>query len=213
MNMKLRDLNLLDIGNTIQMVGAVYSGGGRLLVCFFPEDRGVIAPELPIPVQFVPTDPNDSESAVHVLDMDQEDWKAFLRQTDLLETEVLSNASDGTLAKAVMRKSARQIEQGTSWNVFRRDGYRCRYCANDKVPLTVDHVVLWEAGGPSIEANLVSACRKCNKVRGNTEYADWLRHPYYLKAAEKLDATVRQMNEDLVKTLDKIPRVVHIKTR
>ena len=60
------------------------------------------------------------------------------------------------LYKAVIRKCQRNIEQGVSWNVFRRDGYACRYCGNKEVPLTVDHLVLWEESGPSTEANLVS---------------------------------------------------------
>ena len=59
---------------------------------------------------------------------DTEDWKKVLRQTDLLETEVLALSEDGKLTKAILRKSQRQIEARISWNVFRRDGYRCRYC-------------------------------------------------------------------------------------
>src|SRR5574338_652258 len=180
--MQLKDI-LYDIGNRIQMVGAMYSDGDENYVVLFPEDHDAkVLPQ-------------------NVLEMDHEEWKTFLRQTDLLEVQPL----DGSLDKAILRKSARQIEQGVSWNVYRRDGYRCRYCGNDKVPLTVDHLVCWEAGGPSIEANLVSSCRKCNKVRGSTSFAEWLRHPHYLQNAEKLDAAMRQANEDLVATLDKIP--------
>jgi hypothetical protein len=199
MNMtKLKDIDIYKIGNTIQMVGAVYAGEGRTLVCFFPEDR-----------------PSDGAlpSDVETLDMDQDDWARFLRQTDLMEVEILAKASDGTLAKAIIRKSARQIEQGVSWNVFRRDGYRCRYCGNDKVPLTVDHLVRWEDHGPSIEENLVAACRKCNKVRGDTDYADWLKHPHYLRVSAGIDEATKRANEALVGTLDRIPRVKNLKSR
>jgi hypothetical protein len=189
--MKLKDINLFDVGNHIQMVGAMYSDGDENYVLLFPEDHGAkVLPQ-------------------NVLEMDHEEWKAFIRQTDLLEVQPL----DGALDKAILRKSARQIEQGVFWNVYRRDGYRCRYCGKDDVPLTVDHVILWHAGGPNIEENLVSSCRKCNKVRGDTPFAEWLRHPFYTQAAEKLTAAIRQANEDLVATLDKIPRVRHIKSR
>ena len=191
----LRDIDLLKIGDTIQLAGAVYSHEDKAFVCLFPEDHDVRT----LPVEW--------------LEMDDEDWKTFLRQTDLLETEVLAKASNGTLAKAIIRKSARQIEQRISWAVFRRDKYTCRYCGNDQIPLTVDHLVRWEEGGPSIEANLLSSCKKDNKIRGNMSYEEWLRHPHYLKVAEKLSQATRQANLDLVPTLVAIPRVTHIKSR
>lgn len=196
MNMaQLKDINLFKVGDTIQMVGAVYADSEKAFVCLFPEDHNV---------KGMPLD---------MLEMGHEDWQMFLRQTDLMEVEILTKASDGTLAKAVIRKSARQIEQAVSWRVYKRDFYKCRYCGKDDVPLTVDHLVRWEEGGPSIEANLVAACRKCNKTRGDTSYADWLRHPFYLQVSKNLTATVRADNEDLVSTLDKIPRVKNIKSR
>lgn len=190
---KFTDINLLDVGNSILMTGAIFSGNGKHYLCFFPKDR-----------EDLPTEP---------LEMDHEEWKAFVRQTDLLETEVLQKASDGTLAKVILRKSQRQIEALVQWKVFRRDGYCCRYCGNDNVPLSVDHLVVWEEGGPSIEANLVSACKKCNKVRGNLSYAEWLRHPRYKNVSVNLTEEGRRANEALVHTLDAIPRMVHTRSR
>jgi hypothetical protein len=122
--MKFSDLNLLSFGNTIQLTGAIYSGEGKSFLCFFPGDKNDLPQE--------------------ILELTTEEWNEMIKQTDLLEAEVLARASDGRLAKIVLRKSARQISQGVSWNVFRRDGYKCRYCGKDKVPLTVDHLILWE---------------------------------------------------------------------
>ena len=65
------------------------------------------------------------------------------------------------------------------WEVFRRDNYTCRYCGNKQVPMTVDHVVLWEEGGPSIVKNLICSCKKCNNTRGNMQYEDWLESDGY----------------------------------
>ena len=193
--MKLSDIKLSDVGNTIQMVGAVYAGEGHAYVCLFPEDADA------------------ATLHQHILEMDSEDWKTFLRQTDLMETEVLTQASDGTLAKAMIRKSSRTVEQVINWNCFRRDNYTCRYCGNSKIPLTVDHLVRWEEGGPSIEANMLSSCRKCNKIRGDKSYADWLKHDYYLKVSRGLTPEVRAANEAIVGTLDAIPRKLHIASR
>lgn len=209
--MKVQDIGLLKFGNTIQLAGAVYADDKRLYLAMFPEDRVVLATSGESVVHFRPGDPD--EHGVYVLDMNNEDWEGFLRQTDLMEVEALTQAKDGTITKAILRKSARQIEQGVSWRVFKRDGYACRYCGNDDTPLTVDHLVTWESLGPSTEANLVSACRKCNKTRGETPYGAWLLHPYYLEVSKKLTPEVRAANEALLVTLDKIPLRVNQKSR
>ena len=39
---KLSDINLLDIGNTIQMAGTIYVGNGKTYLVPFPEDVGSI---------------------------------------------------------------------------------------------------------------------------------------------------------------------------
>ena len=191
--MKLGDLDLLSFGHTIQMAGAIYQGEGKTFLCFFPEDKNDLPTE--------------------VLELSQADWEELVKQTDLLQTEVLTNSSDGKLAKVIVRKSQRQIEQGVSWAVWKRDSYACRYCSADSVPLTVDHLVCWEDGGPSIEANLLSACRKCNKVRGNLPYEDWLNHPHYLKVSQRLPPDVREANAALIHTLAGIPRKLHVSSR
>lgn len=209
--MKLSDIDILSIGNTVQMAGAVFHGDGKLLLCMFPDDRGdVFSGEGR--VLFGPSGA-DEEHEVHVLDMGQDDWQRLIRQTDLLEAEVVQRSSDGSLAKVVLRKSQRQIEQSVSWGVFRRDGYACRYCGADDVPLTVDHVVCWEEGGPSVPENLVAACRKCNKVRGNTPYEQWLLHPRYAGTSKKLSEAVRRLNEALVAAIPSIPRLVNARSR
>lgn len=191
--MRLSDINLLSVGHTIQMAGAIYSGEGKTFLCFFPGES--------------------PEAETASLEMDQVEWETFIKQTDLLEVQALVKDKSGTISKAVVRKSTRQIEQGISWRVFKRDHYACRYCGNDDVPLTVDHLVLWEEGGPSTVENLVAACRKCNKTRGNLQYADWLQHPFYRKVSGSLKPEVRVSNEALVATLDKIPRHAQVRSR
>jgi hypothetical protein len=215
---KLSDINIQDVGTTIQMVGAAWAGNGKLYITLFPEDQGVIysgqhkvlfSQKAWDDVSFAGSD----EVPVETLNMDLDEWAKFLRQTDLLETEVLAKASDGSIAKIILRKSQRQIDAGVSWKVYKRDHYACRYCGKDDLPLTVDHLVLWEAGGPSIEANLVSACRKCNKTRGCLPYSDWLAHPYYVKVSTALTEGQRLANHTLLKTLDAVPRTIHQRSR
>lgn len=186
---KFSDLNLLSVGNTIQIVGAIWEGEGHTYLCVFPEGKLEHPPE--------------------VLEMTLEEWQKFIHQTDVLDVEALTQTPEGKVVKAIIRKSERQVAQGVSWAVFKRDGYKCRYCGRDDVPLTVDHLVLWEEGGPSTEANLVAADRTCNKRRGNLPYAQWLEHPYYKKVSAALTEEQRLANRKLQDTLGAIPRTVH----
>jgi len=208
---KLSDLNILDVGNTIQLEGAIFVGNGKMYLCMFPGAHG----------GFVDVEGNDVVEFVmegasvfaESLNMDTDEWDTFFRQTDLLETEVLAKSSDGKLAKIVLRKSQRNIAQEVSWKVYKRDEYRCRYCGNDHTPLTVDHLVLWEEGGPSTEANLVSADKTCNRKRGNLPYDQWLEHPYYKRVSQNLTEEQREANRKLAATLKDIPRMLHVPSK
>lgn len=183
----LDQLNLHDLGNTIQIAGVIYADEEVAFICMLPNEE-------------------IDGKQLRVLELSQEDWKKVVYQTDMLETEVLTQASDGKLAKVIIRKSTRQIEQNTSWEVFRRDNYTCRYCGRNDVPLTVDHLILWEEGGPSIPENLVACCRRCNKARGNMQYPDWLASEDYRRLSQKVEWATRAANDQLQFTLDQIPR-------
>jgi hypothetical protein len=64
-----------------------------------------------------------------------------------------------------VRKS---ISKKTRFEVFKRDGFRCVYCASHppEVILHVDHVVAVAAGGTNDIDNLVTACEPCNQGKG-----------------------------------------------
>jgi len=209
--MAMTDEELRKFGNTIQLVGGVWAGEGKAYLCLFPgENADVYSGQGKV---LMSPETDTEEMKVHVLNMDSPEWERFLRQTDIMETEILAKARDGSLVKAIARKSSRQVEQNVSWRVFKRDGYACRYCGKDDLPLTVDHLVRWEEGGPSIEANLLSACRKCNRTRGDQSYVEWLNSGYYRMVSAALDQGVREANVAVVPTLDSVPRKVHVHTR
>ncbi len=191
--MKFSDLNVYAIGDTIQMAGAIYSGEGRHFVVLFPGEM------IELPIEHIVMTPDD--------------WKKFLFQTDVLETEILTKASDGTLAKAIVRKSQRQIDNVMMWKVWRRDQFRCRYCGNDQVPMTVDHLVVWEEGGPTVPENLITACKQCNKIRGNLAFTKWLEHPYYKRVSRNISDTEKVALYTLADTLNDIPRYQNARGR
>lgn len=190
--MKFNDIDILEFGNSIQMSGIIFSDGSKSYACLLPGETSL--------------------DTLNFVAMDTDDWKNLIRQTDLMETEILAKDGEGNLKKIIFRKGQRQIDQAISWKVFRRDGFMCQYCGTDSVPLTVDHLICWEEGGPSIEDNLLTACKKCNKIRSNTPYDKWLQHPRYLETKKRLSPKIQQRNEDILTTLDKIPRQ-HVRAR
>jgi hypothetical protein len=173
---KLSDLNILDVGNTIQLSGAIYSGNGKVYLIPLPDEN-----------------PDDLRGDVEILTMTDAEMERFLNQTDVLDVQSQSHSR-----KAILRKSQRQIDQILSWKVFRRDNYACRYCGKSWVPLTVDHADLWEDGGATIEDNLLSACRKCNKTRGNVPYPEWIDSQQYALSSEHVADFVKKANLALV---------------
>lgn len=174
-------LEIDDFGHSITIAGALFSDGeGNAHLINLPGE-------------------NISVFTNHRLN--EADWRTVLRQVDMMPIEALT-----TEGKAIVRKCERQIDQNTAWAVYKRDGYACRYCNRDDVPLTVDHLVLWEHGGPTIEENLLSACRRCNKLRGNMEYDDWLDSDKYRKVSGKLTEAQVADNILVVDTLSNIQR-------
>lgn len=57
------------------------------------------------------------------------------------------------------------VSKRVRFEVFKRDGFRCRYCAKQPPDtlLEVDHVVPVCEGGGNDMGNLVTACQDCNR--------------------------------------------------
>ena len=159
---------LLKYGNELSITGLVLGNGKEARLIWFP-DATILTPT------FVKTDFTLMKEIIHQLD---------------------TLGVIGGFGKAVLRKSQRNIDQNASWEVFRRDGCKCRYCGNDKVAMTVDHIVRWENRGDSVPSNLITACRKCNNTRGSQEYEDWLKSEYYEMVSKDLTPEEKQRNID-----------------
>jgi hypothetical protein len=64
------------------------------------------------------------------------------------------------------------IAVGLRFDVFNRDGFRCRYCGvsiDDGAILHADHVIPESKGGPTTMENLVTACLDCNLGKSNKD--------------------------------------------
>lgn len=139
-------------GNELVITGMVVGNGDKTRVVMFPESD--------FSAMFWQDNPTEEE------------LKKIFYQLDVVD---ITNSQ-----KVVLRKSQRNLDAIISWNVFRRDNYTCVYCGNDHTPLTIDHLVLWEEMGDTVEGNLVTACKKCNHTRGSQQIPDFIKSPYYL---------------------------------
>ena len=52
-------------------------------------------------------------------------------------------------------------------NILRRDNYKCAYCGRSDLMLTVDHIIPKAKGGNDSWENLITACTKCNNIKGD----------------------------------------------
>lgn len=137
-----------------------------------------------------------------------DDWHEIFEQQDYKYVEGKLNGE-----KVLLRKSQRNVDGNISWEVFRRDKYKCRYCGIDHVPLTVDHIITWETGGATHKDNLLTSCRKCNRTRGNTPYEEFLKSDYYKEKSKYLTEEVKQANLEMVGKLETLPTVKKIRNR
>lgn len=175
-----KDIKLLDLGHLYQISGLVFSGQGRSFVTTLPHKH------------------DDLYEPIENLELDEEGMNGLLNQLDVLDIEV------DPILKKIVRKSQRQIEGTAQWAVYKRDNYTCRYCGRDGIPMSIDHVDLWENGGAPIIENFVCACKKCNRERGNMEYDVWLKSPSYARLSINLPEEVKRQN--LALALD-LPRL------
>jgi 5-methylcytosine-specific restriction endonuclease McrA len=51
-------------------------------------------------------------------------------------------------------------------NIFKRDKGECQYCGSRK-NLTIDHVIPKSKGGKTNWMNLITACHRCNVIKGD----------------------------------------------
>lgn len=179
-------LDIKDIGNGLNITGVLWGGNSGDFLIMLPNE----SPPENLDIIIVTTNR----------------WEEIIRQSDVVDVEVFRGNQ-----KVILRKTTRQIDAEVSWAVFRRDGFVCRYCGKER-PLTVDHIITWEAGGPSTANNLVSSCKKCNRTRGNTLIEEFLESEYYIRVSR--DLTPQQKRDNLLlRDTTSIDTVNHIRSR
>ena len=59
--------------------------------------------------------------------------------------------------------------------VIHREDHRCIYCNRKPGRFTLDHVIPRSANGPTTPGNIVAACERCNKAKGDRPVEEYLR--------------------------------------
>ena len=92
--------------------------------------------------------------------------------------------------------------------IFERDAFRCVYCGQQFAPeeLTVDHVEARVRGGDRSDGNLVTACTRCNLLKGHRRLAEYLRDDeraranFFTYAVHVWPRILRVLEEELSQT-------------
>lgn len=186
---------LKEIGTNLFMGGFVLVGANKPLVILTPDSE--LIPSMPME--------GFSNHMINCFSPTESEYKDIIRQMDLMEIEL----TDSLGRKVIVRKSQRQGDHRVTWEVFRRDEFRCRYCGviggDNGSTLSYDHVKLWEDGGEWSVENGVTACTKCNRQRGNVDYGRWIRSSVYQRKSVGVQPKFLEMNNALLEVYQSFP--------
>lgn len=85
----------------------------------------------------------------------------------------LSQNRNGYFTNEYIWNSICRVERGKVTNklrfaIYKRDGYRCRYCGRRTDDLEIDHIIPIAKGGKSTYNNLQTLCHRCNIRKGTS---------------------------------------------
>lgn len=158
-----------DIGSILRIEGLVVGGADASAVLLLPSAGCVSKDGIKLGV---------------AIQLTSEEWSDWLQRSDVPEILV----SEDGLAKAFHRKSRYEISGHVQQKIWVADKFKCVFCDQPmgKVQLTIDHFMPLELGGENNQQNYLSACRKCNKQKGNKHPKDFCGTKRFLELQEHL---------------------------
>jgi HNH endonuclease len=144
-----------DVGSNLRINGLVVGGAGCSAILLLPGLKD----------DFV------SRSVNPIHELTEAEWSEFIRRSD--DPEILMG-----MPKVFQRKMRYAISGAVQQKIWAADNFQCVYCGAKMgdTMLTVDHVEPLELGGKNDSSNFVSACRSCNKKKGNQPPLQWMAH-------------------------------------
>lgn len=143
-----------DVGEQITIAGIVLQGPKDTTILHMPD-----------------TNVSDINGVIN-LRPTTEEWSNFIQHSD--DPQVFIRDKTGGL-KATMRKIRYVISGAVQQKIWAADNFSCVYCTKKMgdIQLTIDHFMPLELGGDNNPSNYLSACRKCNKDKGNLSPQQW----------------------------------------
>jgi len=141
-----------DVGNYIQIAGVVWQAGDRKILMHLPD--------------------SSPASGIEEVSPTVEEWSEIIQHSD---DPTVFELDENGFVKAIHRKVRYQISGAVQQKVWALDGCKCLYCLRSigEVQLTIDHFQPLETGGKNDVSNYLTACRKCNKRKGNEDPQTW----------------------------------------
>lgn len=139
------------IGHTLRLSGLIFQGMGETVYFYLPDNI-----------------PSHGKWSIPTI----EEWVAILAQSD---DPIIFKADETGQMKPWIRKSQSAISGLVQQQIWVRDKFECMYCQRRMggVMLTIDHFIPLELGGENNPGNYLSACRRCNKDKGNMSPVVW----------------------------------------
>ena len=116
-----------------------------------------------------------------------------------IEFEILDE-NDLTIKQ--MRK---RLTETAKKQIFIRDKFECQYCGS-KEDLEIDHIIPLSQGGNNEDSNLITACHRCNSLKGDKKLKDFLennREIKFLDRVSKILDTLEEKEKEKEKDKDK----------
>jgi len=113
---------------------------------------------------------NDDSGLSRIVGLSVSKWKKLKPQI----SKYFVDSCDRVINKELDERMEKLKTRPDKWQwtrirakVFERDNYTCQYCGDQNTALECDHIYPASLGGLAIESNLITACKSCNRKKGN----------------------------------------------
>lgn len=105
-----------------------------------------------------------------------------------IEFEILD---ENNLTIKQMRK---RLTESAKKQIFIRDKFECQYCGS-KEDLEIDHIIPLSQGGNNEDSNLITACHRCNSLKGDKKLKDFLENNREIKFLDRVSKILDTLEE------------------
>lgn len=105
-----------------------------------------------------------------------------------------------------IKQQRRRLTAVAKEKIFIRDKYECQYCGSHE-DLEIDHIIPLSKGGNNEDSNLITACHKCNNLKGDKDIKEFFkmieRDNKKLERVSKILDTLEEKEKEKDKEIEK----------